>query len=42
MTYLRMYAHPEFNYIAYNTIRMYDERLAQPFNAVTPLWEAVA
>ena len=26
VTYLRMYDHPDFNYMAYNTIRMYDER----------------
>ncbi len=42
VTYLRMYDHPDFNYIAYNTLRMYDERLARPENAVTPLWDAVA
>ncbi|MBN1564189.1 MAG: alpha-amylase [Anaerolineae bacterium] len=41
VTYLRMYDHPDFNYIAYNTIRMYDERLAQPENAVSDLWDAV-
>ncbi len=34
VTYLRMYDHPDFNYIAYNTIRMYDVRLATPENAV--------
>lgn len=42
VTYLRMYDHPDFNYIAYNTIRMYDRRLARPENAVMPLWEAIA
>ncbi|MBN1202628.1 MAG: alpha-amylase [Anaerolineae bacterium] len=41
VTYLRMYDHPDFNYIAYNTLRMYDERFAQPENAVCDLWEAV-
>ncbi len=41
VTYLRMYDHPDFNYIAYNTIRMYDKRLAQPENAVGDLWDAV-
>src|SRR5207247_2511855 len=30
VTYLKMYDHPDFNYIAYGTIRMYDRRLAQP------------
>jgi len=29
VTYLRMYTHPDFNYIGYNTIRMYDTRLTQ-------------
>lgn len=38
VTYLRLYDHPDFNYIAYNTVRMYDARLAQPENAVEPLW----
>lgn len=41
VTYLRLYDHPEFNYIAYNTIRMYDERLAQPKYAIQPLWEYI-
>ncbi len=41
VTYLRMYDHPDFNYIAYNTIRMYDERLAQPENAVSDLWDTI-
>jgi starch synthase (maltosyl-transferring) len=42
VTYLRMYTHPEFNYIAYNTIRMYDERSAQPQYRNEPLWDYVA
>ncbi len=41
VTYLRLYHHPDFNYIAYNTVRMYDRRLAQPENAVMPLWERI-
>jgi len=41
VTYLRMYDHPDFNYMAYNTLRMYDERLAQPENAVSDLWDAI-
>lgn len=41
VTFLRMYDHPDFNYMAYNTIRMYDERLAQPENANLPLWDAL-
>ena len=41
VTYLRMYDHPDFNYIAYNTVRMYDTRLARPENRVEPLWDRV-
>ncbi len=32
---------PEFNYIAYNTIRMYDTKLARPELANTGLWESI-
>ncbi len=42
VTYLRLYARPEFDYIAYNTVRMYDARLASPDFAVTALWDRVA
>lgn len=46
VTYLRMYLdqdpnNPEFNYIAYNTIRMYDNRFANEQMANTPLWETL-
>lgn len=41
VTYLRMYTHPDFNYIAYNTIRMYDQRLAQEQFRNGPLWDAI-
>ncbi|MFO7740770.1 MAG: alpha-amylase [Anaerolineae bacterium] len=41
VTYLRMYDHPDFNYIAYNTVRMYDVRLAQPENRVKLLWDLI-
>jgi glycosidase len=41
VTYLRMYDHPDFNYIAYNTLRMYDTRLARPERAVADLWDAM-
>jgi starch synthase (maltosyl-transferring) len=41
VTYLRMYHHPEFNYIAYNTIRMYDARLAAPEHINRPLWKRI-
>jgi hypothetical protein len=42
VTYLRMYEHQDFNYIAYNTIRMYDSRLARPENVIRPLWERIS
>ncbi len=41
VTYLRMYEHADFNYIAYNTIRMYDSRLAQPQHVNRPLWDRI-
>ncbi|GAB4149942.1 MAG: alpha-amylase family glycosyl hydrolase [Candidatus Promineifilaceae bacterium] len=41
VTFLRLYDHPHYNYIAYNTIRMYSSELAQPENAVQPLWERI-
>ncbi len=41
VTYLKMYDHPDFNYIAYNTIRMYDIRLAQHENVNRSLWEKI-
>jgi glycosidase len=42
VTYLKMYDHPDFNYIAYNTIRMYDSRLAESKYVNKPLWKAIA
>ncbi len=41
VTYLRMYDHPDFNYIGYNTIRMYDSRLARPEYVTRPLWDRI-
>lgn len=41
VTYLKMYDHPDFNYIAYNTIRTYDTRLAQPGHVNRTLWERI-
>ena len=41
VTYLRLYDHPDFNYIAYNTVRMYDRRLSRPENRVEPLWQRI-
>ncbi len=42
VTYLRLYDHADFDYIAYNTVRMYDARLAEPQRAVAALWDRVA
>ncbi|HUN66741.1 MAG TPA: alpha-amylase family glycosyl hydrolase [Bacteroidota bacterium] len=41
VTYLKLYDHPDFNYIAYNTLRMYDTRLAVRKNANEPLWQKI-
>jgi hypothetical protein len=41
VTYLRLYGHSEFDYIAYNTVRMYDVRLATPELAVPALWNRI-
>jgi glycosidase len=41
VTYLRLYEAKGFNYIAYNTIRMYDNKLAKPNNKVTELWDYI-
>lgn len=42
VTYLRLFDHPDFNYIAYNTVRMYDDKLAKKQNAVEPLWKYIS
>ncbi|NTW48700.1 MAG: alpha-amylase [Chlorobiales bacterium] len=41
VTYLKIFDHPDFNYIAYNTIRMYDERLENNAYANCTLWEKI-
>ncbi len=41
VTYLRLYDHPDFNYTAYNTLRMYDARFDRPENAVSDLWNTI-
>jgi starch synthase (maltosyl-transferring) len=41
VTYLRLYTHPDFNYIGYNTIRMYDRRLTQAPYVNRPLWDKI-
>lgn len=39
VTYFKMFSHPDYNYMAYNTIRMYDDELNQEKYANTELWE---
>lgn len=39
VTYLKMYTHPEYNYIAYNTIRMYEDFLLESGSENKELWE---
>ncbi len=39
VTYLKMHNEKAFNYIAYNTIRMYDRALENPATFNTSLWE---
>lgn len=41
VTYLKLYDSEEFNYIAYNTVRMYDEELAKEENEVKSLWQHI-
>ncbi len=41
VTYLKLYNHTEFNYIAYNTIRMYDSHLSNPKNINESLWNYI-
>ena len=42
VTYLKMHTHDAFNYIAYNTIRMYDRALDDPATFNTSLWEEIS
>ena len=42
VTYLKMHNHDAFNYIAYNTIRMYDSALDNPETFNSSLWEEIA
>ncbi|NTU96375.1 MAG: alpha-amylase [Chlorobiaceae bacterium] len=41
VTYLKMHTHEAFNYIAYNTIRMYDAALEEPSANNSGLWKAI-
>jgi hypothetical protein len=42
VAYLKMHRHSGFNYIAYNTIRMYDEKLDQPDVINSTLWDEIS
>ncbi len=42
VTYLKMHTHDAFNYIAYNTIRMYDSALNDPGTFNTSLWNEIS
>lgn len=42
VTYLRLHKHPDFNYMAYNTLRMYDTQLEAEQWRTTELWDAVS
>ena len=42
VAYLKMHNHPGFNYIAYNTIRMYDEALDRPEMKNSALWDEIS
>lgn len=41
VTYLKLYEHQDFNYIAYNTVRFYDNKLSKKENKNLPLWEYI-
>ena len=42
VTYLRLHNHPDLNYLAYNTIRMFDQRLEHEECIQTDLWNELA
>jgi len=42
VTYLRLYEHRKYNYIAYNTVRMYEENLARHRYRVEELWNYIS
>jgi glycosidase len=41
VTYLKLYENAKFNYVAYNTVRAYDEELTQDINKVNSLWDYI-
>jgi glycosidase len=42
VTYLRLHNHPNFAYMAYNTIRMYDEHLRNSMYERSDLWQELS
>lgn len=42
VTYYKLHDHPDLSYMAYNTIRMFDERLEHPEYAQDGLWNELA
>lgn len=42
VTYLRLYDHPDYNYMAYNTVRCYDAEIDKPVYRITGAWNLVA
>lgn len=41
VTYLKLYDDPDYNYMAYNTLRMYEKALAVEDNQVKDLWDYI-
>ena len=41
VTYLRLFDHKDYNYIAYNTVRMYEKKLTRKNYRVESLWENI-
>lgn len=39
VTYLKLYHHPDYNYIAYNTVRMYDDIISDDEYINSDLWD---
>lgn len=42
VTYLKLFDNDEFNYIAYNTIRMYDEKIFASNSKIDDLWDYIS
>ncbi len=41
VTYLKLYTDPQFNYVAYNTVRMYDTRIKKKNKALWDMLESI-